>query len=88
MLGKTLTELKNTMPKSELRLWATYMSQEPSNSTELQLALLTTVASNMMGGKNKLDDFNITQYKVKKTEEISTKPMSVDAIRSKFSNVI
>ena len=88
MLGKTLYELEATMTKSELKKWAIYMSKEPSNSVELQLALLTTVASNMMGGKHKLDDFYITQYKIDTPSQAEAKPMAANAIRSKFSNLL
>lgn len=86
MLGKTLNELEHTMTKSELKKWAIYMSKEPSNSIELQLALLTTVAANAMGGKSKLNDFYITEYKIEKEVEVA--PMSANDIRSKFSNVL
>lgn len=54
----------------ELRGWAEYLSMEPTNSTEIQLALLTSVVANMMGGKSKIDDFLITSYKPKSDEEV------------------
>lgn len=68
MLGKTVFEIENTMSINELREWAEYLSQEPVNSTEIQLALLTSVAANMMGGKSKIDDFLITSYKPPKDD--------------------
>lgn len=54
------------MSMSELHSWVEYLSKEPTNSIEIQLALLTTVVANMMGGKKKLDDFLITAYKPEK----------------------
>lgn len=56
------------MSISELREWAMYLQQEPTNSTEIQLALLTSVAANMMGGKSKIDDFLITSYRPPKDD--------------------
>ena len=51
------------MSINELREWADYLTLEPSNASEIQLALLTTVVANMMGGKKSVDDFLITNYK-------------------------
>jgi hypothetical protein len=51
------------MSINELNSWSEYLSLEPSNSIEIQLALLTTVVANMMGGKKSVDDFLITNYK-------------------------
>lgn len=53
----------------ELREWSTYLQFEPVNSTEIQLALLTSVCANMLGGKSKIDDFLITTYKPPKDDE-------------------
>lgn len=47
----------------ELRGWSEYLSMEPTNSVEIQLALLTSVVGNLMGGKTKIDDFLITSYR-------------------------
>lgn len=58
------------MSTSELRGWAQYLSMEPVNSTEVQLALLTTVVANILGGKSSIEDFLITSYKPPKSEEL------------------
>lgn len=63
LLGKSVFEIETTMSNRELGEWAEYLHLEPSNSVEIQLALLTTVASNIMGGKKGIDDFLITNYK-------------------------
>lgn len=51
------------MSISELREWTIYLQQEPTNSVEIQLSLLTSVVANMMGSKSKIDDFLITSYR-------------------------
>lgn len=87
VLGKTVHEIENTMSVSELKKWAVYLSQEHSNSIEIQLALLTTVVANAMGGKAKIEDFLVTQYKVE-TKKVTTTPMSAKDVRAKFSNLL
>lgn len=83
LLGKSVFELENTMSMSELREWAEFLSKEPVNSVEVQLALLTTIVANMMGGKKKIDDFLITSYKEDKPMYASEE--SVSAIFASIS---
>ncbi len=75
-------EIEHTMSVNELHDWSEYLSLEPSNSIEIQIALLTTVVANMMGGKRTLDDFLITNYKVKVNKSNFA---SEDAVKSIFS---
>lgn len=61
-LGKTVFEIEHTMSYRELLEWDKYFAQEPHNSTDVQLALLTTVLANVNGNKKSISDFLITQY--------------------------
>lgn|GEM_PF-4032978 len=58
-------EIKHCMSQKELIGWSKYLALEPFNSTEIQLALLSQMVSSFGGGKSKLQDFLITQYKGK-----------------------
>lgn len=60
-LGKTVSEIEHTMSHREFLEWDKYLSQEPHNSIEIQLALLTTVLANVNGNKSSISDFLITQ---------------------------
>lgn len=84
LLGKTVREIECTMSINELEGWAEFLSREPNNSVEIQLALLTTVVANMMGGKKKIDDFLITEYKPPK-ENIFAEESQVKSIFSFIS---
>ena len=58
------------MTASELHGWAKYLSLEPSNSVEIQTALVAQVANNAMGGKASLQDMLITSHAAKKEKTI------------------
>ncbi len=49
--------MSKKMTDKEFHKWVEYNTYEPLNSTDHQLALLTSVVSNMMGGKTTLKDF-------------------------------
>lgn len=85
MLGKTVFELENTMSINELREWSEYLSKEPVNSIEIQLSLLTTVVTNMMGEKKNIEDFLITQYKPRKN--INVEYATEDAVMAAFMSM-
>jgi len=73
------------MSINELNSWAEYLSMEPSNSIEIQLALLTTIVANMMGGKKSVDDFIITSYRPKVDKPIFMDEADVKNIFSLIS---
>lgn len=54
------------MSYRELVGWQKYLAEEPANSIEIQLALLSQLVSSFGGGKHKITDFLITQYDEKK----------------------
>lgn len=71
------------MSYTELVGWQRYFQEEPSNSIEIQLALLAQMVSSFGGGKHKIQDFLITQYveKKKPTQEFA----SEDDVKAMFS---
>lgn len=70
LLGKTVRELTTTMSVGELHGWSKYLSLEPSNSIEIQSALIAQVANNAMGGKAKLKDMLITTAESRKEKTV------------------
>lgn len=76
MLGKSVFEIKHTMPISEYRGWQQYLALEPFGGENIQQALIAYVLSAVNGNKNaKLDDYIISLYKGK-TAKVKVKPSS------------
>lgn len=71
------------MSYTELLGWQRYFQEEPSNSIEIQLALLAQMVSSFGGGKHKIEDFLVTQYK----EKVKAKDSfaSEDDVKAMFS---
>jgi len=57
-LGRTLHELKNTLPASELKLWMEFDRISPigDRRADLHAAQITAAVFNAQGGKVSLDD--------------------------------
>lgn len=68
------------MSYKELVGWSKYLAHEPVNSTEVQLALLSQIVSSFGGGKAKLNDLLITQYKGK-SKDVSSFASEDDVAR-------
>jgi hypothetical protein len=62
--------MKATMPHSEYLQWVSYFENKKPDIQEQQMAILTTVAANAMGGKAKVTDFLVS--KVKKGSKVTT----------------
>lgn len=43
-----------------------YFNQKPADITEIQLAILSTIVSNALGGKTKVEDFILSASSKKK----------------------
>lgn len=75
------------MSASEYYGWSQYLSVEPTNSVEIQSALVAQVANNAMGGKAKLADMLITSHQSNKentTDDTIANRPSDDAIKKAF----
>lgn len=75
--------MRQTLPRSEYTGWLSYLSNRQPDETEVQLAVLSTLVSNGLGGKAKVDDFIIN----KPPKQVITKSvnvMSEDAVRGTF----
>ena len=76
------------MSNKELEEWFYYFSYEPHNSLEIQSALNATISSNSFGGKSKLEDMIITQYKPIREKETFVSDSNVGSIFSSLSSKI
>ena len=77
--------MKATMPRSEYVGWLSYLRYEDPDVTEMQLATLTMVVSNALGGKAKVKDFLVR--KPDNNSVSDGKEMSMDAIKGVFGGV-
>ncbi len=60
-LGQPVWYMKATMPHQEFLQWISYFNNRPPEVQEQQMAVLTTVAANAMGGKAKVTDFLLSK---------------------------
>ena len=67
------------MPKDEFIKWISYLNNKPPDVQEQQMAVLSTIVSNALGGKAKVKDFLIS-----KTPQPQNKPISVEGMRSRL----
>ncbi len=65
--------LKTIMPLSEYNKWLIFLQDDEPDVTELQLAVLSTLVSNAVGGKSKVTDFIIR----KSTKTPTNRPKGV-----------
>ena len=66
----TVTEIKLSMSVNEFNGWKRYLEHEPTNSVEVQLALIAQMMASFMGTKKpKLEDYLITQFKERKPQQ-------------------
>lgn len=61
ILGMTISQMRTTLTYSEYSKWMLYLNNKEPSITELQLAMLSTLVSNGLGGKHKLQDFIISK---------------------------
>lgn len=62
-LGIPVFMLKTIMPIDEYKKWLIYLAEDEPDIPEMQLAVLSTLVSNALGGKAKVKDFLIRQPK-------------------------
>ena len=73
------------MSMNEINGWSKYLAQEPSNSIEIQLALISQQIAAFGGAKNtKLKDFLITQVQ---PDKFKKEPVSKNQILSVFGSI-
>lgn len=68
------------MPMSEYRGWISYLQEDEPDIPEIQLAVLSTLVSNGLGGKSKVSDFIIRKTK----PEINKNGLDINQVRSAF----
>lgn len=72
------------MSRKEAIGWSKYLSLEPHNSTEIQLAFLTQIVMSYMGQKTTVKEMLITQHNFEKQGD-KTSYASEDEIAKVFS---
>ena len=91
MLGMPVFQLMAILPRSEYVRWLSYLKYEEADVQEIQLATLSMLVANALGGKSKVKDFLIhkpnTTPQAITNRDGSPKVMSEDAIRNVFSGV-
>ena len=84
MLGCTVATLQNHMSAEEYEQWRVYLSYEPLNTNEIQLAVLLAAVTSFMGGKKKASDFIISHAPKAKTTSTVTGEELNDLIKGMF----
>lgn len=79
MLGQPVWYTRATMPKDEFLKWVSYIQNKPPSIEEQQLAVLSTLVSNGLGGKAKVTDFLVS-----KTPESKPKKATASDLRGLF----
>jgi len=66
----TVHQLENSMSYSEFLNWMAYYSEFPTMESinESQMAVLTMIVANIMGGKTKVEDFLLSGKDRRKTK--------------------
>ena len=68
----------NTLSTQEYAGWVSYLStSKPADAQEIQMAMLLTMVSGYMGGKNTLEDFIVSGKKARKSKEPERTPFDV-----------
>ncbi len=73
ILGMPVSVMKLTLSQNEYKKWILYLQHKQPEITEIQLAVLSTLVSNGLGSKSKVDEFILSKPKkvVKKKSGIS-----------------
>lgn len=71
------------MPTSEYNKWLIFLRDDEPDVSEIQLAVLSTLVSNGLGGKAKIKDFII-----RKKDQSKPKTATANDLRSAFGGLI
>ena len=83
MLGMPVSHMKAMITHSEFIGWLSYLRYDEPDTNEIQLATLSMLVSNGLGGKGKVKDFLVR----KPDDSQQRGPMSADAVKGIFSGV-
>ncbi len=75
------------MPLSEYYRWMSYFRYEEPDVEEMQLAVLSTLVSNGLGGKSKVKDFLIRQHQETTQTTGKQQGMSSEDVKRAFMGV-
>ena len=63
------------MPKDEFIKWISYLNNKSPTIQEQQLAVLSTIVNNALGGKAKVHDFILSKMPKKESQTFSVESM-------------
>ncbi len=89
-LGRTVSELENSMTHSEYLEWQEYYKTEPfhADRQETQTAVMSFLISTANGGKNKIDDFLLSHRdKSNSTSKAKPKVALADKVKHIFGGM-
>ncbi len=80
--------MKQVLPHTEYRKWLSYLQYQEPDTQEIQLAVLSTIVSNALGGKSKVKDYLINKPEERlEQRRLRTKGMSASQVAAVFSGV-
>ncbi len=81
--------MRQIMPMDEYKDWLSYFFYKEAEVTEVQLAVLSTMVSNGLGGKGKVDDFLITDkmQKAALPKKKTSQGMGSEDVRAAFGGM-
>lgn len=84
-LGRTVSELENTMSYAEMQEWISFYNAEPfhEDRQEIQLSMMTSVMAASFGNKIEPIEFMLTGKKPKKKKSVDELSNQVKTIFGK-----
>ena len=80
--------LRQTIPKSEYTKWMSFFHFQEPDTYEIQLATLSSLVFNAIGGKSKVKDYLINKpAEREETRILRTKGMTDSQVAAAFSSV-
>ncbi len=76
--------MKSILTETDYQKWVSYYQYKQPEVQEIQLAVLSSMVSNGLGGKATVDDFLLSKQS-SRMEDKTPKVMSVDEVRGAFA---
>ena len=76
--------MKSVLTQVDYQKWVSYFQYKQPDIQEIQLAVLSTLVSNGLGGKAKVDDFLLSKQD-SRMEDKAPKAMTEEEVRGAFA---
>jgi hypothetical protein len=88
MLHIPVFMLRSVLPNSEYHKWLAFMQYKEADTQEIQMAVLSSIVSNALGGKAKVKDFLINKPEERiEQRRLKTRGMSDSQVSAVFSGI-